>query len=45
MILSLVRFGLAPLSATSLIQVNLMTAVPAKSTTLQVTDNIRYKHK
>ena len=43
--MSVVRSGLVSLPATSLIQVNLLTAVTAKSTTLRVTDIIRNKHK
>ena len=43
--MSVVRAGLMSLSATSLIQVNLMTAVTAKSITLRVTDIISNKHK
>ncbi len=43
--LSVVRSGLVSLSATSLIQASLMTAVTAKSTTLRVTDIISDKHK
>ena len=43
--LSVVRSGLMSLSATTFIQTSLMTAIPAKSITLQVTDNISNKHK
>ena len=43
--MSVVRPGPMSLSATSLIQVNLMTAITAKATTLRVTDIIRHKHK
>ena len=42
---AVVRTGLVYLSATSLLQASLMTAVPAKSTTLRVTDTISHKHK